>query len=58
MKKVLRFIGTVSALILSLFGVTACFKGEAALYGPPEMFDSEYEQINETQSSNTNSQNQ
>lgn len=44
MKKILRFIGTISALILSLFGITACFDyGMTALYGVPSYIeDDEY----------------
>lgn len=49
MKKILRFAGTITALILSLFGITACFDyGMVALYGVPSYIeDDEYNTNNE-----------
>ncbi len=53
MKKILRFIGIISALILSLFGITACFDyGMTALYGVPS-----YMEENEYNPNNENSEN-
>lgn len=48
MKKILRILGSISALILSIFGITAC-SNNVALYGvPPSMLDAENTQIEET----------
>lgn len=56
MKKILRFIGIISALILSLFGITACFDyGMTALYGVPSyMEENEYNPNNENIESSEN----